>query len=112
MVGKEVLEIYISAPAKNIDKPAEELKVFAKTKLLKPGKSQTLSFNITAADLASFYTKEEAWIADAGNYTIKVGASSADIRLTAECNLPNDIVVEKVHKALAPQLEINELTGK
>ena len=112
VAGKEVLEIYISAPAKNIDKPAEELKVFAKTKLLKPGESQTLSFNITAADLASFYTKEEAWIADAGNYTIKVGASSADIRLTAEFNLPTDIVVEKVHKALAPQVEINELTGK
>ncbi|HEY5408944.1 MAG TPA: glycoside hydrolase family 3 C-terminal domain-containing protein [Ginsengibacter sp.] len=109
--GKEVAEIYISAPSTNLDKPSEELKAFAKTKLLKPGESQTLTFNITAADLASFYTNKEAWIADAGKYTLKVGASSTDIRLSADFNLPTDMVVEKVHKALAPQVDINELKG-
>ena len=112
VAGKEVVEIYLSAPAKNIDKPTEELKAFAKTKLLKPGETQTLTFTITAADLASFYTDKEAWIADAGNYTVKAGASSADIRLTGNFNLPNEIVVEKVNKVLTPKVEINELTGK
>ena len=88
------------------------MKAFAKTRLLKPGESQTLTFNFTAADLASFYTNKEAWIADAGKYTLKVGASSTDIRLTADFNLPKEVVVETVHKALTPQVEINELTGK
>jgi beta-glucosidase len=107
--GKEVVEIYVSAPITSIDKPAEELKAFAKTKLLKPGETKTLTFTLTANDLASFYTDKESWIADAGKYTIKVGASSSDIRLTANFNLPKKIVVEKVSKELAPEITINEL---
>ena len=109
VAGKEVVEIYLNAPNTNIDKPKEELKAFAKTKLLKPGATQTLKFTLTTADLASFYTDKESWIADAGNYIVKAGASSADIRLQATFNLPNDIVVEKVNKALTPKVEINEL---
>ena len=109
MPGKEVAEIYLSAPSTNIDKPAEELKAFAKTKLLKPGETQTLKFTLTAADLASFYTDKESWVADAGKYIVKAGASSTDIRLTADFNLPNDITVEKVHKVLTPQTGIDEL---
>jgi beta-glucosidase len=107
--GKEVVQIYISAPNTNIDKPTEELRAFAKTKLLKPGETQTLKFTLTANDLASFYTDKESWIADAGKYTLKAGASSADIRLTADFNVPKEIVVEKVNKALSPQVSINEL---
>lgn len=107
--GKEVVEIYVSAPNTNIDKPSEELKAFAKTKLLKPGETQTLKFSLDAADLASFYTDKESWIADAGKYTLKAGASSTDIRLTADFNVPNEIVVEKVNKVLSPQVTINEM---
>jgi len=107
--GKEVVQIYVSAPKTNIDKPSEELKAFAKTKLLKPGETQTLKFTLTANDLASFYTNKESWIADAGKYTLKAGASSTDIRLTADFNVPNEIVVEKVNKVLSPQVSINEL---
>ncbi len=111
MRGKEVVEIYISAPAKEMDKPAEELKAFAKTKLLKPGETETLSFTLQAADLASFYTGKAAWIADAGKYTVKAGASSDDIRLSADFNVPSDIVVEKVHNLLLPQQPIDEIKG-
>jgi beta-glucosidase len=109
VAGKEVAEIYISAPSANLDKPAEELKAFAKTKLLKPGETQTLTFSIQAADLASFYTDKESWIANKGKYILKAGASSTDIRLTADFTVPDDLVVEKVHKALEPTIEINEL---
>jgi beta-glucosidase len=109
MAGKEVVEMYLSAPTTSIDKPSEELKAFAKTKLLKPGETQTLKFTLTAADLASFYTDKEAWIADAGRYTVKAGASSTDIRLKSSFNLPNEIVVDKVNKALTPKADINEL---
>lgn len=107
--GKEVAEIYISAPSGKIDKPAEELKAFAKTKLLKPGETQTLKFTFTARDLASFYTDKESWIADAGDYVVKAGASSTDIRLQQTFHLANDIVVEKVTKALAPHVAIDEM---
>ena len=108
--GKEVVEMYVNAPATSIDKPTQELRAFGKTKLLKPGETQTLKFTLTAPDLASFHTDKESWIADAGNYEVRAGASSADIRLKATFNVPADIVVEKVNKALSPKVQINELT--
>jgi beta-glucosidase len=107
--GKEVAQLYLSAPATKMDKPLIELKGFAKTRLLKPGESQTLTFTINAKALASYETKREAWIADAGNYTLSIGASSKDIKATVKFKLAKELLVEKDEEALAPQVAINEL---
>ncbi|MCJ8208985.1 glycoside hydrolase family 3 C-terminal domain-containing protein [Mucilaginibacter sp. RS28] len=109
VAGKEAAQLYLSAPAKKLDKPAEELKGFAKTRLLKPGESQTLTFTLTPSELASFNTQASAWVADAGKYTVKVGASSADIKQTATFTLAKDLTVEKDHRVMVPQVQINEL---
>lgn len=108
--GKEVVQLYISAPGKTMNKPESELKGFAKTRLLKPGESQLLTFNISAADLASFDTPTESWVAEAGDYKVKIGASSTDIKKSGKFEVGNSITVMKVHKALAPPVTINELT--
>jgi len=81
--GGEVVQLYLSAPGKVAPKPALELRGFAKTKTLKPGESQTLSFTLTGRDLASFDEASSSWLAEAGTYTVKIGASSEDIRQTA-----------------------------
>jgi beta-glucosidase len=107
--GKEVVQLYISAPTGQLDKPAEELKAFAKTGLLQPGQSQTITFNIKASDLASFHINSSSWIADAGKYTVKFGASSLNIKQMASFHLPKTFVVEKLHKVLTPDVQINEL---
>lgn len=107
--GKEVVQLYITAPAGKLDKPAAELKAFAKTGLLQPGQSQKITFTITAADLASFHTASTAWIAEAGNYTVKIGASSTDIRQTIGFSLAKDMVTEKCNKVMAPQVSVEEL---
>ena len=109
MAGKEVVQLYLSAPAKTMDKPAEELKAFAKTGLLQPSQSQTITFTLYPFDLASFDTKTTSWLAEKGSYTVKVGASSLDIKQTASFNLANDIVVEKDHNVLQPQVSIDEM---
>ncbi len=109
VAGKEVVQLYISAPAKKLDKPAEELKGFAKTNLLQPGKSQTISFTINAEDLVSFDTQTTSWIAEAGNYTVKIGASSKNIKTTAAFSLAKELVTEKDNKVLAPAAAISEL---
>jgi beta-glucosidase len=80
-----------------------------KTGLLLPGKSQTITFAITASDLASFDEKTSSWVAEAGAYIVKIGASSTDIRQTKTCKPDKDLVAGKVSKALSPQVEINEL---
>lgn len=110
--GKEVVQLYISAPATQLNKPSEELKGFAKTRVLKPGESETIKFIISPQDLASFNTAQTSWIADAGKYTVKIGASSDDIKQSANFNLPKKIIVEKDHKVLVPQVDIKEFNGK
>ncbi len=70
------MQLYLSAPGKVAPKPALELRAFAKTKTLKPGESQALSFTLTARDLASFDEPSSSWLAEAGTYTVKIGASS------------------------------------
>jgi beta-glucosidase len=110
--GKEVVQLYLSAPAQNIDKPEQELKGFAKTGLLAPGQSQFLQFTLHASDLASFYTDKSEWIADAGEYKVKIGTSSRDIAKTVSFNLAKDIVTEKTHNSLTPEVAIDELKNK
>lgn len=109
VAGKEVTQLYLSAPEGALDKPSEELKGFAKTKLLEPGESQTLQIIITPDQLSSFSSEESAWVAAAGKYTVKVGASSSDILLTETFSLKRNLIVGKVSKALVPAEGINEL---
>ena len=76
-VGKEVAELYLSAPAKKLDKPSIELKGFVKTRLLKPGESwDPLFLLLTAGVSSSFDPATSSWLAEAGKYDVKVGASS------------------------------------
>src|SRR5664280_366844 len=107
--GKEVAELYLSAPAIKLDKPSLELKGFAKTRLLKPGESQTLTFTIDSRRLSSFDPAISSWIAEAGNYQVSIGASSKDIRQKASFRLAKDLTVKKESVSLLPKEKVNEL---
>lgn len=108
VAGKEVVQLYLSAPVSKIDKPKSELKAFAKTKVLQPGESQEISFSLTAAELASFNTAVGAWVADAGDYTVQIGNAQQSVA-SASFKLSKDVIVEKVNKVLVPKIAINEL---
>ncbi len=111
VAGKEVVELYVSAPAGNLVKPEQELKGFAKTKELQPGESQTLTIDVDLYTLASFNDTADQWETAAGNYTVKFGASVEDIRCTA----PFKLSKEQTWKALdilKPEKEIKEIAVK
>ncbi|MCD8305628.1 MAG: glycoside hydrolase family 3 C-terminal domain-containing protein [Prevotella sp.] len=85
--GKEVVELYVKAPAGGLDKPAIELKAFAKTGLLAPGKTETLTMPVSNYALASFNEQTSAWEAAAGTYTLLFSADAATPRATAAYKL-------------------------
>ena len=106
--GKEVVEVYISAPDnKAANKPVKELKAFAKTKLLKPGESETLTLTVKAEDLASFDEAASAWVVAEGEYQFLVGASSQDIKATLTAHAKANQT--KAHDVLKPQTKMNLL---
>ena len=92
-----------------MDKPALELKAFAKTELLNSKQSQTLSFTLTPESLASFDAARSAWVVEAGTYTVKVGNSAENILQTATFTVPKEIVVQKVADVLKPNKAFDEL---
>ena len=95
VAGKEIAQLYLSAPAEKLSKPVYELKAFAKTRLLRPGESQDIVFKLKPTDLASFDENQDAWLAEAGKYTVHIGSSSLNFEQTASFNLTEDLLLEK-----------------
>ena len=85
--GREVVQLYVSAPASVQDRPAKELKAFAKTKTLKPGEKCTVTLQVPVSELAAYDEKTHAWITAEGEYLFQVAASSADVRATLKAQV-------------------------
>jgi beta-glucosidase len=105
VAGKEAVQLYVSAPAGGLEKPAQELKSFAKTRTLNPGESQVLTFNVTNYDLASYNEATQAWETAAGKYVISFAASVEDIRATAFYSLTKAQSI-KCHDVLSPNHQL------
>ena len=106
--GKEVVELYISAPDnKAANKPVKELKAFAKTKNLKPGESETLKLSVKAADLASFDEASSSWVVAEGEYQFLIAASSQDIKSTLAAKVKAQQT--KAHDVMKPSVKLNLL---
>lgn len=104
--GREVVQIYCSAPQGKLGKPARVLCGFDKTRTLQPGESQTLSFEIPLESVASYDDSgvtghKSAWILEQGGYVFYAGA---DVRSASEAyslTLP-ETVVRQCKSALGP----------
>lgn len=81
--GKEVAQVYFSAPRTDLTKPAVELAAFAKTDELEPGESQTLELTFPVSDMSSYDDTgvtgaKSAYVLEAGDYQIMLGNSVDD----------------------------------
>ena len=109
VAGKEAVQLYVTAPAGGLEKPAFELKGFAKTKELAPGESQTLTINVCNYTLASFNEATSAWETAAGTYKVMFGANAADLLNAGEYKVKKALSWE-ANNVLAPEQPVNELS--
>lgn len=93
--GKEVIQIFIRKPPASISREVRALAAFAKTELLNPGETQTLTMTIDASQLASFYSNENQWKIEPGIYGIDLG-NGVNATTVATIHVKEWIVVEKV----------------
>lgn len=115
--GKEVVQVYVSAPQGTLGKPFRELRAFQKTKLLRPGESQVLTINFLVPSMASFDDSgatghENAWVLEAGNYGIYVGTDVRSAQQVGIVPVSELRVVSQLEEASAPVAPFDRLVNK
>lgn len=97
--GKEVVQLYVSAPQAGQKKEYQKLIAFEKTADLQPGESQIVKLTFDMADCASYCEDGAAWILDAGHYIVRIGNSSRNTTVAAVIDLSETITVTKCRNA-------------
>lgn len=88
VAGKDVVQIYVKAPRRGLDKPARELRGFAKTPLLAPGESCEVNVFVPAGSLASYDESASSWVVEKGRYTFMAARNSMDCQLRKRVSCP------------------------
>ena len=106
--GRNVVELFVAAPnSKKLNKPEKELRNYAKTKLLQPGETETVTMTVATEDLASFNEKASAWKTDAGVYTFMICSSANDVEAKATAKVK--AWTKKVNNVMKPNVKLNLL---
>lgn len=109
--GKEVVQLYVKSPEGSLEKPAKELKAFAKTRELNPGEAQTVVLKTSVEDLAFYDPATNSWKLDAGKYLFMLGRDSQKPELEEEISLEGEMV-KQTQDLFNPRTKINELSRK
>lgn len=110
--GKEVVEVYFSAPDGEIDKPYQELAAFGKTDSLAPGESQEITVSYKTTEMSSYSEGKAAYIMEDGDYVIRVGNSSRNTQVAGVLTLAKDVVTEQLSNQLVlDNKNMKELAG-
>lgn len=107
--GKEVIQLYLSAPDGKLEKPAHALVGFEKTKLLASGESQTLHLSADNRAMASFDEESASWIMEAGEYTLSIGCIGS-LKAVSTFQLEKDVTLAKVKHVGCPVEDFKRLT--
>lgn len=79
--GKEVVQVYVSAPNGGKDRPSKELKAFAKTNYLQPGDTEKVTIILPKSELAQYDSTSNQWKIPEGIFRIFVNSSATDYEL-------------------------------
>lgn len=105
--GKEVVQLYFSAPQGRLGKPAIQLGAYSKTKLLSPGEKTVLTLTMPVGEMASYddlgKARKSAWVLEQGDYHIYIGTHVRNARQVLSYGLEEDLVVEQLTEHLKPR---------
>lgn len=107
--GKEVVQVYYSAPDGIMEKPTQELAGFTKTKLLAPGEKDVVTITFATTDMASFDAYDAAWVMEEGEYTIRVGNSSRNTEAVAVIDLDEQVTTLQLKRLMRDTIAVREL---
>lgn len=110
--GREVVQVYYSAPKGELEKPYQELAYFSKTRFLHPGESQLLTLVFSIREMASYDSNKHTWILEKGDYILRVGNSSRNTRIVAVLVLDQTKLTAQLGDVLSEQEEIREISAK
>ena len=99
--GKEVAQLYVSAPNGKLHKEYQSLAAFSKTRDLAPGEQQVLELSFDLKSLASFREEDNSYVLETGNYLLRLGNSSRNTRIVGVVRLLQDAVVSR-HDGICP----------
>ena len=94
--GREVVQVYVSAPVSEMDMPEQELKGFQKTMLLAPGEKEDIKIRIPLRNLASYSENAGGYILSKGDYGVRIGTSSRDTKPVCKIRLEQTALTEQV----------------
>lgn len=109
--GREVVQIYGSAPREGLEKPWQVLAAFGKTKLLQPGESQTLTISFPLTNLESYDPAKAAYVLEAGEYVIRMGRNSRSTRIAAILTLDGTAMTKQVKNICPLDVEFQEISA-
>ena len=109
--GKEVVQVYYSAPTGKLEKPYQELAAYAKTKELAPGESEELIITYQVDRMASYDVQRASYVLEAGTYYVRVGVNSRATKVSAAVVLDQETVTEVLSNRLVLDCEMNELSS-
>lgn len=110
--GKEVVQVYFSAPDGDLEKPYQELAAYGKTDTLKPGESQTLTLSYATTEMSSYSQEMASYVMEAGDYVVRVGNSSRNTSVEAVVTLDNDAVTEQLSNQKVQDEDIQVLSNR
>lgn len=108
--GREIVQVYITAPAGRLEKPYQELVAFGKTKELKPGEKEILRISFDAGSMASYDVSDAAWKLEKGEYIVRVGSSSRNTVIAARLSLAKTVVTSQLKNLFALDVKLDELS--
>ena len=107
--GKEVVQLYASAPEGKLNKEYQSLAAFAKTRLLAPEETEEVTLSFDLAAVSSYREKDNCYVLEQGDYVLRLGNSSRNTVVAAVVKLPEEIIVSR-HQAICPvQQPVEEL---